>query len=74
MDNKPLTPWQYFGLQILYAIPVVGFIFLLIHAIGCPNINKKNFARSFFCVYVLVIIFAIIGAVTGGLEALLPQA
>ena len=43
MDTRPLSPWAYFGLEILYTIPIIGFIFLLIHAISAPNINKRNF-------------------------------
>ncbi|MBS7262962.1 MAG: hypothetical protein KIG36_05085 [Eubacteriales bacterium] len=73
-ELKPLSPWAYFGLNILYAIPIVGFIFLLCHAIGAANVNKRNFARSFFCVLVVVlIIFGIIlltGALTGAAGSL----
>lgn len=62
---RPLSPWTYFGLEILYAIPVVGLIFLICHAIGSENINKRNFARSFFCVYVLVIVVILALAISG---------
>ena len=30
MDNRPLSPWEYFGLQILYSLPLIGFIFLIV--------------------------------------------
>ena len=67
MDNqnipsnyKPLSAWAYFGYQLLFAIPFVGFILLLVFAFNNDNINRRNFARSYFCVYLLVaIIFAI---------------
>lgn len=62
---RPLGAWTYFGLEILYAIPVVGLIFLICHAIGSENINKRNFARSFFCVYVLVIVVILALAISG---------
>ena len=26
---RPLSPWTYFGLGILYSLPLVGWIFLL---------------------------------------------
>ena len=70
-EYRPLSPWTYFWVQILYAIPVIGFIFLIIHAIGAKNVNKKNFARSYFCVViiagiVLAITFAIGGAAAIG--------
>lgn len=61
----PIKPFGYFFLQILYSIPVIGFIFLLIHAIGHENINRKNFARSYFCGLILVVIITIIVIATG---------
>ena len=61
---RPLSPWAYFGLELLYALPVVGWIFLICHAIGSRNVNKRNFARSFFVVLLLI-------AVLIGLSALL---
>lgn len=54
-ELRPLSPWTYFGLDILYAIPLIGFIFLICHAIGSTNVNKRNFACSFFCIYVVVV-------------------
>lgn len=60
MDNTPLSPWGYFFRQIIYSIPVIGLIVLLIHAFGASNINAKNFARSFFCIYVVIIVLAVI--------------
>ena len=68
-ELRPLSPWAYFGLEILYAIPLIGFIFLVCHALGRANLNKRNFARSFFCVYVIALILILIlifsGALTG---------
>ena len=67
METNPLSPWSYFGLEILYSIPIVGFIFLIIHAIGAKNINKRNFARSYFCfVIVVAIIIGVILLIGGG--------
>jgi len=59
-ENKPLSPWAYFGLQLLFAIPVVGFIFLIIFSISGSNINRRNFARSYWCSLIIVAILAII--------------
>ena len=58
---RPISMWGYFGLEILFSIPVVGFIILIVYALGgTKNVNKKNFARSYFC---FVIIFVIIMAI-----------
>ena len=58
---RPISMWGYFGLEILFSIPVVGLIILIVYALGgTKNVNKKNFARSYFC---FVIIFVIIMAI-----------
>ena len=60
---RVLSPWAYFGLQILYGIPIVGFIFLLIHTFSSANLNRRSFARSYWCALILVALVAIVVAV-----------
>ena len=49
-EYKPLSPWTYFLLNIVYATPLIGIIVLIVMALGgTDNINKRNYARSFFC-------------------------
>ena len=71
---RPLSPWSYFGLSLLFSIPVVGFVFLIVFSCSGANINRRNFARSYWCMLILcVIILAILFAVallTRGGEAL----
>ena len=57
---RPLSAWSYFGLAFLYAIPILGLIFLLIHTFSDKNINRRNFARSYWCWVVLLIFFLLI--------------
>ena len=67
---RVLSPWAYFGLQLLYGIPVVGFIFLLIHTFSSANLNRRSFARSYWCALILVALVAIVVgiiALAGGL-------
>ena len=64
-EYRPLSPWAYFGYSILFSIPFIGFICLIVFALSGDNINRRNFARSFFCIYAVVIILAIILAVSG---------
>ncbi len=64
---RPLSAWSYWGLSILFAVPIVGLIFLIIFSFSDSNINRRSFARSFFCslviaLVVIVIIYAIGGA------------
>lgn len=46
---KPLGAWMYFGLSLLFSIPLVGLIFLIIFSLDDSNINRRNFARSYWC-------------------------
>jgi len=66
-NYKPITMWGYFGYEILFSIPVVGFILLIIYSFGgkARNKNLKNFARSYFCYFILLAILAVIWFVTG---------
>lgn len=64
IEYKPIKAWGYFGYNILFAIPLIGFIFLLIYALGGnSNVNLKNYARSFFCVYALALIVLVVAFV-----------
>ncbi len=61
---KPIGMWKYFWLEVLFSIPVIGLIFTIIFACGgSGNVNVKYFARSRFCVLILVLIIAGIAAV-----------
>ena len=55
-EYRPLSAWAYFGYNILFAIPLVGFIMLIVFAFDSSNINRRNYARSFFCAYLVAII------------------
>ena len=72
-DLQPMSPWKYFGLNILYAIPLIGFIFLLCHAIGSRNINKRNYARSFFCILVVVLVIFVIFYFSGAVKGIITS-
>ena len=62
---KPLSAWAYFGYNILFNIPVIGLIFLIIFSLNNNNINRRNYARSFFCIYLILIILIIILIASG---------
>lgn len=70
-EYTPITMWGYFGYELLFSIPCVGFICLIIFSFTAKNKNVKNFARSYFCYsIILAVIFAIILVATGGIAAL----
>lgn len=66
---RPIGAWAYFGLSILYSVPIIGFIFLIIHSLSSANVNRRSFARSFFCIVVICLIIAGITALCGGFAA-----
>jgi hypothetical protein len=64
-EYRPLSPWAYLGYEILFAIPIVGFICLIVFACSNDNINRRNFARSYFCVLLIAVIVAVCLAIFG---------
>ena len=72
---RPLSPWAYFGLGLLFSVPVVGFVFLIVFSISRANINRRNFARSYFCgliialgVCAVVLVLMLTGVVSSALK------
>ena len=67
-EFKPISMWGYFGYELLFAIPVVGFIFLIVFSFGgTENRNLKNFARSYFCLLVIcIVLIVLLGVAAGG--------
>ena len=59
-EYRPLSAWAYLGYNILFAIPLVGFIMLIVFAFDSSNINRRNYARSFFCAYLVAIIILMV--------------
>lgn len=53
---KPISAWGYFGYKILFAIPVIGWILLIVFACSGKNYNRRAFARSYFCVLLIAVI------------------
>lgn len=47
-EYRPLSPRRYVLLSALYAIPVIGWIFLIIFTFNKRNINRRNFTRSYW--------------------------
>ncbi len=59
-DGKYIGAWHYVGLEILYAIPVIGWIFLIVHCFLPENPNRMHFARHFFVRFLLGIVIMLI--------------
>lgn len=76
-EYRPLSMWAYFGYNILYSIPLIGWIFLIIFALDGSNINRRNFSRSYFVVFIICAVFLSIAFISGTaatfLEALINR-
>lgn len=60
-DHKPLSAWAYFGYQLLFNLPVIGFILLIVFSFDNSNINLRNFARSHWCAVLIgVVLFVLL--------------
>lgn len=60
-DYTPIKMWGYFWYNILFAIPLIGLIFILVFSFGgTKKINLRNYARSFFCWLIIGAIVSVI--------------
>ena len=63
---RPLSAWAYWGLGLLFTVPIVGFIFLIVFSFSRANINRRSFARSYFCWMLLIAIVLTVFLLAGG--------
>ena len=75
-EYRPISSWEYFLRNLLYSIPVIGWIIALITACSDKNIHAKNHAASYFVVLIFAVIVGIIGALASivgliGLESMM---
>ena len=70
-EYTPITMWGYFGYQILFSIPVLGWIFVVVFALTASNQNLKNYARSQFCLIIIALVIFCIFAATGLLASMI---
>lgn len=56
-DYTPIGMWAYFLYSILFNIPLIGWICWIVFAVGgTRNINLRNFARSYICLYIVLLV------------------
>ncbi len=63
-EYEPISAWGYVGYNILWSIPVIGWLIFLCHALTPNESARRSYARSFFCallVSVILIAVAVIG-------------
>lgn len=68
-DYTPISMWGYFGYEILFLIPFIGFILLIIFSVGgTRNINLRNFARSYFCLIIILLVLLVLCVIIANLS------
>ena len=71
---RPMGAWKYFGYSILFALPLIGFICLIVFSFNSNNIVRRSYARSFFCsLLVIGIILGVLLVVALILGVSIPQ-
>lgn len=73
---KPISMWGYLGYELLFAIPLAGFIIVIVMSFAGKNQNVKNFARSYLLLILIALVIAIVIMLvvgTSGLSALLSS-
>lgn len=67
-EYRPISMWGYFGYEILFAIPIVGFILKIVFAITSKNKNLKNFALAYLIIEIVVFVIILLIASSTGIS------
>lgn len=66
VEYRPLSARKYLLYTILFAIPIIGLIFIVIYSLSNSNINRKNFAKAYLFIYAFLLIAFVIFGLSGG--------
>lgn len=56
---RPISPWKYFWYSVLFLIPIIGWLMLIVFTFSSKNINRRNYARSYWCgLFIAIIVTA----------------
>ena len=69
--NRILGAWEFFLYTVLFSIPVVGLICLIVFSLNNNNLCRRNFARSYWCVYLILLVVILVTIISGSMTALL---
>lgn len=60
LSYEPIGMWGYFGYEILFTIPIIGFILMVVFSISSNNINVRNFSRAYLVISLIGLILLFI--------------
>ena len=64
-QSNYMSAWGYVGYSLLFAIPIVGLVLLIVFSFSNENINRRNYARSYFCWLIIGLVLIVVAMVTG---------
>ena len=64
-EYKPISAWGYVGFNILYSIPVIGWLVFLCHVLSPNASSHRSYARSFLCMLLVSLILVAVLAIAG---------
>lgn len=59
-ETRVLSTGSFFGLILLFALPVIGFISCLIMAFSSKNLNRKHFARAMLIWVIIALVLSLV--------------
>ncbi len=60
LNYQPIGMWGYFGYNILFLLHVIGWVCIILFSLGVTkNVNLRNYARSFLCIYIIMLVISI---------------
>lgn len=60
-----MSCWAYLGYTLLFLVPVAGVGFLLAFSASDRNMERRNFARSNLCLFLILTAAVLLTLVTG---------
>ena len=59
-EYRPLSAWGYIGYNLLFSIPIVGFVLIIVFALDNNYIARRNYSRSYLIGMLIGIILSLI--------------
>lgn len=74
---KPIGAWGYVGYDILFALPLIGFILIIVFAVSGAKVNRQKYARAQLCKLLLIVIITLVLTIifiaSGSLQSIVDQ-
>jgi cellulose synthase/poly-beta-1,6-N-acetylglucosamine synthase-like glycosyltransferase len=72
-DNNYISVWYWMFMLLITAIPIIGFIMVLVWAFTGDNESRKNYFRAILAWILIFVVFAVALVFLGSLPVLQKQ-